>query len=154
MPTKTVRRYGIAHVLGALIVITGVTGFFGYNAWRGRNADIGAAKAWDIKGPPCPQLTEADWSAKHLKAPKVFDYDGTKLGRWAGDASCSDIKTHGGAGLGVDKVCQFTAPAALTVTTGGGVTYYVPSPGQPATVRIHDDTPSCVMAGKFTAATE
>ena len=160
MPTRTprdygaARRYGVAHVAGAVIVLTLAAGLIAWNWVRGRNVDIATAREWSVAGPPCPELTAAQWAARHEKAPKVFDYDGTQLGRWAGDASCSDVKTHGGTGFGVDKICQFTNPVALTVVSPAGAFYFLPGVGKPATLAIHRDRPRCVLAAKFTRATE
>ena len=149
-----VRRYGVAHVAGAVIVLTLGAGLITWNWVRGRNVDIATANAWNIRGAPCRQLSAADWAATRQRAPKVFDYDGAQFGRWAGDASCSDVKTHGGTGFGVDKVCQFTNPVALSVTSPAGAFYFLPGVGQPATLAIHDDVPRCVLASTFTRATE
>ena len=150
-----VRRYGVAHVIGTVAVIAAGTAYFSIDYLRTRDAHVATAKAWDIKGPPCPQLTAAEWTAQRQIAPKTFDYDGTTLGRVAGDASCSDVKADGGTSVLVtDKVCQFTSPAALTVTSPAGTFYYAPGAGQPATIHIHKDRPACVMASKFTLQSE
>ena len=148
------RRYGVAHVIGGVLVVTLGTGFFAWNAWRGRHVDIATAREWDVKGPPCPQLTPAQWTASRQQARHVFDYDGIKLGRWSGDASCSDVHSKGGTGFGIDRICQFTNPTALSVVTRAGTFYFLPDVGQPATVVIHKDVPRCVLASKFTRATE
>ena len=115
---------------------------------------VSTAKEWDIKGPPCPSLTADEWAAKHLSAPKSFDYDGDTLARWSGDASCSDVKTSGGKGLGVIRVCQFATPVSITVKTKAGQFYFNPGVGQPATVIIQDGKARCVMGGKFTLKSE
>jgi hypothetical protein len=164
MPTKgvpksprdfgAVRRFGLAHMIGAVVVIGAAGLAITFELIRDRNASVATAQAWDIKGPPCPQVSAADWTAHGLKAPKVFDYDGTKLGRWSGDASCSDVKDKGGAGFRTDKICQFTNPTVLSVTTPAGVTYFQPGVGQPATLSIHRDIPRCVLASKFTRDSE
>ncbi|HEY0438000.1 MAG TPA: hypothetical protein VGC92_15275, partial [Phenylobacterium sp.] len=122
--------------------------------WRGRHVDIATAHEWDIKGAPCPQLTQAEWTAKHQQARHVFDYDGIRLGRWSGDVSCTDVHAEGGIGFGVDRICQFTNPTALSVVSRAGTFYFLPDVGQPATVVIHKDRPRCVLASKFTRATE
>ncbi len=146
----TVRRFGLAHVIGAVLVITLGAGFFAWNAWRGRHIDIATAQDWNIQGPPCPALTQAQWDAKHEQARKITDYDGVKLGRWAGDVSCSDVHANGGqAAFAIDKVCQFTNPMALSVVSPAGTFYFLPGMGQPATLVIHRDVPRCVMASKF-----
>ncbi|WP_372781264.1 hypothetical protein [Phenylobacterium sp.] len=147
-------RFGLAHAIGAVVVLTAGIGMVAFQFVRDRNAHVATAQAWDIKGPPCPQVSAADWTARQLKAPKTFDYDGTQLGRWSGDASCSDVKDKGGSGFRTDKICQFTSPTVLTVTTPTGTTYYETGAGQPATLSLHRDVPRCVLASKFTLKTE
>jgi hypothetical protein len=160
MPTRLGRDYGAAarlgapQVIAAVIAVTAGVGFLGYEFARDRNAHIATAKAWDIRGAPCPEVSAAAWTARRLKAPKVFDYDGTQLGRWSGDASCSDVKDKGGKGFGTDKVCQFTNPTVLTVVSPAGSFHYEPGIGQPATLSLHKDVPRCVLASKFTRQTE
>jgi hypothetical protein len=162
MPTKpagardfaAIRRYGLAHVIGAAVVLTAGIGLVTFQFMRDRDSHIATAKAWDIQGPPCPALTAAEFGAKRYTALKTFDYDGTAIGRTAGDASCSDVRDAGGKGLGTDKVCQFTSPATLTVTSKAGSWFFVPGAGQPASLIIHRDMPRCVMASNFTLKTE
>src|ERR1700761_8347602 len=132
-----VRRYGLGHVIGAVLVVTLGTGLFTWNYLRGRNVDIATAKAWDIQGPPCPQLSAEQWAAGHFKTRSTFDYDGTTLGRWSGDASCSDVHDKGGAGFSIDKICQFTNPTVLTVSSPKGTFYFNTGVAQPATVAVH-----------------
>ena len=162
MPTRpsgardfgAVRRWGLAHVIGAVVVLTAAIGLITVQFVRDRNAHITTAKAWNIQGPPCPAFTEAEFQAKRYTALKTFDYDGTVIGRTAGDASCSDVRDAGGKGLGTDKVCQFTSPATLTVASKAGSWFFVPGAGQPASLIIHRDVPRCVMASNFTLQTE
>ena len=149
-----VRRFGVAHVVGAVVVITAGIGFVTFEFVRDRNAHIATAKAWDIQGPPCPAMTEAEFAAKHYTALKTFPYEDATIGRTAGDASCSDVKESGGKGFGTDRVCQFTSPATLTVVSPAGSWFFVPGAGQPSTLIIHKDVPRCVMASKFTLQTE
>ena len=144
------RRLGLAHTIGAVVVITVSAGQLTFNFVRDREAHVATARAWDIQGPPCPSLTAAQFTAQRYSAAKTFDYDGVTLGRHAGHASCSDVREAGGKGLFADKVCQFTSPAVLTVTTPAGAFFFVPGPGQPTTLIIHRDVPRCVMASKFT----
>jgi hypothetical protein len=147
-------RFGIAHAVGAVVVITAGAALLTVQFVKDRNAHIATAKAWDIQGPPCPALSEAEFTAKRYTALKTFDYDGIAIGRAAGDASCSDVKDSGGKGFLNDKVCQFTSPATLTVTSKAGSFFFVPGVGQPASLVIHHDTPRCVMASNFTLKTE
>jgi len=150
----SVRRFGMAHVVGAVVVIGAGVAMVTFELVRDRNANVATAQAWDIKGPPCPALTEAQWTARRLLAPKTFDYDGATLGRWSGDASCSDVKAGGGKGLHTDRICQFANPTVITVATPAGRWFYNVGVAQPATVSIHRDQARCVLAGKFTLQSE
>jgi hypothetical protein len=148
------RRFGMAHVIGAVVVITAGAALVTFQFVRDRAANVATAKAWNIQGPSCPALSQADFTAKRYTALKTFDYDGIAIGRAAGDASCSDVKDSGGKGFLNDKVCQFTSPATLTVTSKAGSFFFVPGVGQPASLVIHHDRPRCVMASNFTLKTE
>jgi hypothetical protein len=148
------RRFGIAHAIGAVVVITAGAGLLTFQFVKDRNAHIATARAWDIQGPPCPAMTGAEFAAKRYTALKTFPYDDVTIGRTAGDASCSDVRDKGGKGFGTDKVCQFTSPATLTVVSPAGGWFFVPGAGQPSTLIIHKDVPRCVMASKFTLQTE
>ena len=148
------RRFSIAHAVIAVVVATSATALLTFNFVRDRNAHVATARAWDIQGPPCPGLTQAQFTAQGYKARHTFDYDGVTLARHSGDASCSDVRQAGGKGLFNDKVCQFTSPATLTVTSRAGRFFFVPGVGQPATLAIHRDIPRCVMASKFTLKSE
>jgi len=149
-----VRRYGLSHVIGAVLVITVAIAAVAFELIRDRKANIATARAWDIQGPPCPELTEAAWTVRRLKAPKTFDYDGATIGRWSGNASCSDVKAGGGTGLRTDRICQFTNPLVLSVATPAGRFFYDVGMAQPATLSIHRDRPKCVLASKFTRRDE
>jgi hypothetical protein len=154
MPTRDyggrVRGVALVHVIVAVIGLGIATWIVTVTYVKDRTAHIATAKAWDIQGPPCPALTAAEWTAGHYRAEKVFDYDGVAIGRHAGNASCSDVHTDGGAGLGVKKVCQFTSPAVLTVISKKGAFYFVPGIGQLASLIIEKDAPTCVMASHYT----
>ena len=148
------RRFGIAHVIGVIAVTGVVIAGAAIEIAKDRKANIAAAKAWDIQGPPCPALTQAEFTAKRYTALKTVPYDEVTIGRTAGDVSCSDIKDNGGKGFGTDRVCQFTSPATLTVISKAGSFFFVPGVGQPSTLIVHKGVPRCVMASKFTLQTE
>ncbi len=154
MPTsdfgRSVRRVSLAHAIVAVIGLGIATSIITVTYVKDRNVHIATAKVWDIQGPPCPALSAAQWSAQHQRADKVFDYDGVAIGRAAGNASCSDVHTNGGKGFGVRKVCQFTSPGLLTVTSRAGAFYFNPGVGQLASLIIEKDVPACVMASHFT----
>ena len=142
-------RLNPLHVLAAAVVSAAVVGVLAYNFVQTRDKNVATAQAWKIDGPPCPSLTKAEFDAKGYKAPKSFDYDDIKIARKAGNASCQDLKRGGGTGLFHDQACQFTGPAALVVTTKKGEFAYVPEPGQPVTVVVHDGAPKCVLGGNY-----
>lgn len=144
------RRFGLAHVIGALVISGVLAAVMVFNFTQHRDTSVALAKAWKIEGPPCPSLTRAEFEARGYKARNTFDYDDLTMARKAGNASCADIQQSGGKGLFHDQECQFTSPAALIITTKKGVFFYVPEAGQPATVVVHDGTPQCVLGGKFT----
>ena len=148
------RRFSLAHAVIAVVVATSATALLTFNFVRDRTAHVATARAWDIQGRACPSLSQAQFTAQGYKARHSFDYDGVTIGRHSGDASCSDVRQAGGKGLFNDKVCQFTSPATLTVTSKAGMFFFVPGVGQPATLAIRRDIPRCVMASKFTLKSE
>src|SRR5438876_538595 len=93
---SAVRRFGLAHAIGAVVVITAGFGLVSFQFVKDRNAHIATAKAWNIQGPPCPAMTEAEFIARRYTALKTFPYDDATIGRTAGDASCSDVKENAG----------------------------------------------------------
>jgi hypothetical protein len=151
---RNVRGFGVAHVIGAVVVITAGFSAVTFQFVRDRSANIATARAWNIQGAPCPAFTQSEFQARRYTAPKIFDYDGIAIGRAVGDAYCSDVKDTGGAGLLSDKVCQFTTPVALTVASKVGTWFYITGVAQPATLIIHRGVPRCVLASKFTLGHE
>lgn len=121
---------------------------------RGHRIDVATAQAWDIKGAPCAPLTAAQFAATRYHVRQGFEYDGVVIARRSGHVNCQDVKQGGGTGLFVDRVCQFTSPTVITVTTRAGAFYFFPGEGQPATVVIHNDVPRCVKASNFTVSNE
>jgi hypothetical protein len=144
----------MVHIVSAVVVLTAGAALITFQLVKDREKSVDTFKTWQVKGPPCPTMSEADFTARHYLAPKTFDYDGTTIGRTAGDASCSDVKSGGGKGFATDKVCQFTSPATLTVVVKGQKYFFNPGVGQPASLYIHHDTPSCIMASNFTLQNE
>ena len=130
----------------ALVAVGSIVGSY----FEKQPENIRIAKEWTITGPACPVLTEAQFKARRLNDSKKTTYDNVVFGRLAGHVSCNEIKTNGGKGFGVIPICQFTSPAALTVTTEkGGTTYFEPGPGSPATITMNQGVPTCVMASNF-----
>lgn len=116
---------------------------------RGRIAD---AKAWAIGGPPCPQITRAEFLVHGLKGPKRFDYEEAAFYRRFGHVTCAPIYDRGGRGRRFHPVCQFTSPGDLLIRTDAGEWYFRPGAGQPATVSVEHGQARCVMAARYTIA--
>jgi hypothetical protein len=146
----TVRRLGAAHLIGGIAVAVAAAGFLGFNFLTERHKNVSVAQAWDLKGPPCPTITAETFAAQYKRARQVFDYDGIAIGRHSGNVSCSDVKQKGGKGLMVDRICQFTGPTVITVTSSRGAFYFVPGVGHPATISIHEGQARCVLASNYT----
>lgn len=117
-----------------------------------RAENIALAREWSIDGHPCPQVTRAEFESRKLKAPKGTIYAEATFFRQFGHMTCSPITYDGGTGLGAYAVCQFTSPNVLRVKTKKGEWYFVPGPGQPATIATPHDEARCVLASKFTAS--
>ena len=115
-----------------------------------RATRIADAKAWTVAGPPCPQLTEAEFTARKLKAPKTTDYEDVVFGRQFGHMDCRALRYGAGWGTETYPVCQFTSPSALTVATDKGRWFFAPGPGKPATVAVPRGEARCVMDSNFT----
>ena len=108
-------------------------------------AQIAAAKAWTIVGPPCPEITKADFSAQPMKAEQVFSYDDIGFARAYGHAECNEIVDHGGKGWGTYPVCKFTGPGILQVSTPkDGDHFFAPGAGVAATLSFADGRAACV----------
>jgi hypothetical protein len=119
-------------------------------AWVGVAASVAAvaavARDWSIAGAPCPTASSPAALPAWPRATKVFEYDGVHMARAVGHVSCNEVAYDAGRSLGVFPVCQFSSPAVLIVTTRKAVTYYLPGPGQRATVSVPHGTPRCVLS--------
>ena len=110
---------------------------------------IADAREWRIEGPPCPQITAAQFVGKRQRGPRSFEYQGVTFFRRYGHVSCAPIYYDGGRSDLLYPVCQFTSPGDLLIRTRKGDWYFQPGPGQPATVSAAHDDARCVMASKF-----
>lgn len=98
-----------------------------------------------LDGPPCPQLTQAQYDASRLKATKALVFNDVRFERRFGHVDCSIV----GKGRAISQVCQFTGPAVLVVASKTKTAYFEPGVGHPATVAVTDGEPRCVMASSF-----
>lgn len=143
------RQAKMTFIGGAAVALAAAGAVLAHNWWEQRKEAIANADAWTIAGPPCPELTEAQFAAAGLKTRKSTEYNGIVFGRVAGHLTCNEVVNDGGKGLGKYAVCQFTAPSVLTVTAGEQAFYFRPGVGQDATVEVKDGQAKCVMAGRF-----
>lgn len=128
-----------------LLLVISMPGLTVYMGWAEQEA---MKEAWAIKGAPCPLA--ADPAADGAKADKSFDYGGVRFARRYGHVSCVAPREDGFMSETTYRVCQFSAPATVTVTQGGETTVFRPGAGHPATVTIRDGRASCVIGGWFT----
>lgn len=143
---------GLLHAAGisGVVVIAGaVPALIILETWSTARAE---KAAWDgITGPACPGLegpppwarTEA--SAARVRPPMTFRYGEASFTRQHGHASCAGFRREGA----VYRICQFNAPAVLTVTTPRGTAAYRPGSAQPTTVTVRDGRISCILGGWF-----
>jgi hypothetical protein len=136
-------------VAGALIFLGFAGWLYGGDYLRQRDLALGRAGEAKVEGPPCPQLTAAEFVARKLKAPKLTSYEGVVFGRQFGHMDCSALRYGAGWSTEMYPVCQFTSPSALSVKTDKGEWFFAPGPGQPATIAVPHGQPRCVMDSNF-----
>ncbi len=135
-----------AGLAGVMLLLVSVPGIDVYRTWAGARAE---KKLWDITGPACPIVREADPNVVGHKPPTSFTYNSITFTRHLGDASCSAFREDGFMNPRTYSVCQFSAPGAVAVTVGGRQVVYQPGPGWRTTVTVRDGRPSCVVGGWF-----
>jgi hypothetical protein len=138
------------------VVAAGVLAAVAFPAWlvgggylKHRAERVALARAWSIDGRPCPQVSAEVFAERGLRAPKGLAYANATIFRQFGHMACSPIAYQGGAGFGSYAVCQFTGPNVLRVKTRKGEWFFVPGPGQPATVATPHGEAHCVLASNF-----
>jgi len=113
----------------------------------GALADHQALKTeWAITGPACP--TPANPIRFHRR-PLPFSYQEALFTRQYGNVFCVVVPDRGMLSRAHHTACQFSGPAAITVTISGHTVLYEPGIGRPATVTIRDGRASCVIGGWF-----
>jgi hypothetical protein len=106
------------------------------------------AKVWDVRGPACPRISEAQFLSGRKKGPQGFDYEGVGFYRRAGNAECASVYEDGGRSDRFFPVCEFTKPQELLIRTAAGDHYFALGPRQPATVTVRRGQPHCVLGGR------
>lgn len=131
---------------GMLLLLMAVPAIDVYRTWAGLRAE---KKAWDIKGPPCPVVDQAERAVVGYKAPKTFTYNKVVFTRHIGDVSCSAFREDGFMNPDNYSVCQFSGPGAVTVETARRRVTFQPGPGRRTTVTVRAGQASCVVGGWF-----
>lgn len=153
MPVRRARRTTAQWLViggAAAAALTFPAWLVGGSYLRQRTAALERARGALVEGPPCPAVTEAEFEARKLKAPKATLYEGVTFARQFGHMDCAAVRYGSGWGTGVYPACQFTGPNVLVVTTPKGVWRFHPGPGQPATVSVPHGQAQCAMAANFT----
>jgi hypothetical protein len=101
---------------------------------------------WAITGPACPT---PDNPIRFHRRPMVFSYQEALFTRQYGNVFCVVVPDKGMFSHAHHTACQFSGPAAISVTTGSQTILYEPGIGRTATVTIRDGRPSCVIGGWF-----
>jgi hypothetical protein len=132
----------LAGLLGVLALVVSIPAAVVFGTW----AQMRAIEAdWTIAGPPCPQAAEPSPAVVGPKPPHAITFGGAQFERWYGAVNCQQL-----AGRGEDyPVCQFNAPGAVRVTSGGRTTVFQVGVAQVATVTVRHGRASCVAAGWF-----
>ena len=136
----------IAGVLGVLAIVVSLPLIGVYATWSDRRA---MRTAWNIDGPSCPVAAAPTPSASERRPLKVFEYGGASFSRKFGHVSCVAPREGGLFTRTTYRVCQFSAPALIGVTTAERTVFYAPGVGRRATVAVRGGTPSCVIGGWF-----
>ena len=109
--------------------------------------------AWAIRGPACREVPEVPIASRGAKPPHPFTYMGVTFARQIGNVSCAAVPDDGWMPQTDHPVCQFSAPGAVAVTTGGRSVVYDVGVGRAATVTFKDGRLGCVIGGWFRETT-
>ena len=138
--------FDVAGVLGILLIVVSLPLISIYATWSDRQA---MRTAWNIPGPSCPVVAAPISSPLERRPLTVFQYGDVSFSRKFGHVSCVAPREGGLFQRTTYRVCQFTAPALIGVTTAERTVFYAPGVGRRATVAVRGDTPSCVLGGWF-----
>ena len=123
---------------------------FGGAYLRDRDEALSFNSEWQIDGPPCRQVTAAQFAASGRRLKSGAIYQDVAFARQFGHLSCASLRYGGGWSTAVYPVCQFTSPHGLRVTTDKGEWWYATEPGQAATIATPHGEARCVLAANFT----
>ncbi|RAK57835.1 hypothetical protein [Phenylobacterium deserti] len=132
--------------LAALAVpMIGVAVLVARSGWSTADARV---DAWQIEGPACGPGSSPVVGDPRRPA-RSFELQGVRFTRLNGNVSCVSLPVGGRFSKATELVCQFSSPGMLEVSKDGARQAYAPGWGRPATIRVRDGEPSCVVAGWF-----
>lgn len=134
--------YIVMGTIGAVAIGGGVV----YFVQKGKAERIAEAQMWTAKGPPCLELTEAEFAAQKMELKHTFAFGGITLSRAYGAAECTDIHDDGGRGAGMHQVCSFGAPGVVRAKTAGADKIFQAKFAQPVTLSYQNGQFGCVLA--------
>lgn len=137
----------VAAAAGVVAIVV-VGGLSAVSYLKSRREAIATAGEWTFAGPPCPEISKAQFVAIPHK-PRPTDFWDMTLDRANGHVSCQVVKSKGGKGFGSFGVCQLTSPMVVHVKAKKGEKYFNPGFGKAVTVTSEGGLPHCVMAADF-----
>jgi hypothetical protein len=137
--------FELAGVVVFMVAIFGVLVTVGPSKWT----DLATMRRdWTIEGPACPIVPAVSKAGRGARPPPPFTYQGVRFAYQIADASCEAVP-EGYLTSRSYPVCQFDAPGAVAVTTGGRTVIFEPGVGRRATVTVRDGRATCVEGGWF-----
>jgi hypothetical protein len=133
-------------MVGVLMLVAAVPALVGYLHW---STDQEMRAAWTVSGPPCPVVSEPAPTIYGSRDPLVFDYGGASFTRRFGHVACIPVVEGPPWNRQVRRICQFTAPDVVAVSTGKRTTLFKPGVGYRATVTVSGDDVACVVGGWY-----
>ena len=129
-------------ILVILLAVAGIPITVGYSTWRDRQS---IRKEWDVAGPECPVTPGISTAARGAKPPAPFTYRGATFAYQIGDVECVAAPEKSLFDSSAYTVCQFDAPGAVEVMSGGRTTVFEPGIGHGASVTVRKGKVGCVV---------
>jgi hypothetical protein len=133
-------------MVGIVLLLASIAAYPVYETWA---VQRGIRIEWDIAGPPCPVPAGPPGKAFGRMGVKVFHYEGVGFERRFGHVRCVAPQEAGFMNQEFYRVCQFSAPETVRVTTDGRAFAFKPGVGRTATVKVRKGQVTCVVAGWF-----
>lgn len=141
-----VRLSRILGMLGVLVCVVSVPALVVLDGWLENRR---MREAWTISGPACPVVATPVDQTQSFRSPKTFTYGHIDFTRRFGHVYCVSLPAPRGATDEFARICQFSAPGAVTVQTDREAVTFRPGAAQRTTITVVDGRAKCVMAGWF-----